>query len=253
MSAIISTPMILIARRVVVGLLLLVGACGPISARQEQAMGLQAWEAILQEQKVSSNTTYKARADRVVARLSQAAGLPNTWQVIVFADDSANAFALPGGKIGIHEGIFPLASDDAQLAAVVGHEMTHVLARHAAHRVGAAQSKEVAVALGGVLLGAAGVPGASTITQVADMGGDLLYTLPFSRDQELEADALGMDLMARAGYDPRAALTFWQHMQKADGGKGPPEFLSTHPADSKRIQALQALLPEKIRIYEQNR
>lgn len=167
-----------------------------------------------------------------------------TWEVQVFDDKQVNAFALPGGKIGVYTGLLQVATTQDQLAAVISHEVSHVLANHSAERMSEGMAAQVGV---GVASAATGVNG-----ELLGMASNVFFTLPHSRTQESEADLLGLDLMSKAGFDPRASVTLWQNMSKAGGGK-PPELLSTHPSDSTRIQQLEARIPGDLPIYEQAR
>ena len=168
------------------------------------------------------------------------------WEIVVFKDPTANAFALPGGKIGVHTGILPVAKTDAQLAAVLGHETGHVIAKHGNERMSEALGENVGLAIVGGL--AAGSANHDLIVGALGLGTQLGVTLPFTRTQESEADLIGLDLMARAGFDPRQAVELWKNMM-ASGGGAPPEILSDHPSDANRIQALQDHLPDAITKY----
>ncbi len=175
----------------------------------------------------------------------QAAGkirVPSSWEVALFESKDVNAFALPGGKIGVYSGLLKIAGTQDQLAAVVGHEVSHVLAGHSAERY----SETMASQLGGVLVQATtGVNG-----ELVSMATNAFILLPFSRAHETEADLLGLDLMAGAGFDPRQAITLWQNMARAGGGK-PPEFMSSHPSDETRIRNLSERLNSAVPIYDQ--
>lgn len=170
--------------------------------------------------------------------------VPASWEVTVFDSKDVNAFALPGGKIGVYTGLLNVAATQDQLAAVIGHEVTHVLAGHSAERY----SETMASQIGGVLVQATtGING-----DLVGMATQAFILLPFSRAHETEADLLGLDLMAGAGFDPRQAITLWQNMARASGGK-PPEFMSSHPSDETRIRNLSERLNSAMPIYEQAR
>lgn len=173
---------------------------------------------------------------------------PASWEVVVFDEDEVNAFALPGGKIGVYRGLLEVAQNQDQLATVIGHEIAHVLARHSAERVSTALATQTGLAV----VGATGAVSPQTLGLLG-LGAQVGIELPFSRTQETESDMLGLDLMARAGFDPRASVELWQRMAKAGGGKKPPELLSTHPADSTRIENLRRRLPAAIELQEQAR
>jgi predicted Zn-dependent protease len=171
------------------------------------------------------------------------------WEVAVFEDDSPNAFALPGGKMGVHTGMVKLAENQDQLAAVIGHEIAHVLARHHAERI----SHQFATQSGMQLVGAMAGPQTATKQQLMGLlglGAQVGILLPYSREQEREADIYGLDLMAKAGFDPRASVRLWQNMSAAAGPRA-PEFLSTHPAPAGRINDLQARIPQVMPLYRQ--
>jgi predicted Zn-dependent protease len=191
---------------------------------------------------ISRNATARARVFRVANRLRPIVNLPGaSWEFEVFEDKSANAFALPGGKVGINTGLLKIAATDAQLAAVVAHEMAHVTSNHAESRVQRNQTISIGSAVLGAVLG--GEENSRQVGQLAQQGGTLLFGLPFSRGQELEADRIGTIFMARAGYDPAAAITLWERMGVSQPS-GMPEFLSTHPVSSTRIQKLREFLPQ---------
>ena len=171
---------------------------------------------------------------------------PATWEVKVFDDGSANAFALPGRKIGVHTGLLDVAENQDQLATVIGHEIAHVLAKHSNERVSTNFVTQSGLQLAQV---AAGVetPAKQQLFGLLGLGAQVGVLLPFSRAQEAEADLVGLELMAKAGFDPRASVRLWQNMQ-AQGDGGQPEFLSTHPSSGRRITELNARMSEYLQI-----
>ncbi|RUR52907.1 M48 family metallopeptidase [Vreelandella populi] len=174
------------------------------------------------------------------------------WQVRVFKAEQPNAFALPGGYMGVNTGMLNIATTQDQLAAVVGHEIGHVLARHANERA----STQNATSLGlSVISSASGMqtPGGQQLMGVLGMGAQYGIALPFSRRHESEADIIGLDLMAQAGFDPRQSVTLWENMQAASGGGAPPAWMSTHPSQGQRIEGLQANMNSALATYEQAR
>ncbi|RUR39478.1 M48 family metallopeptidase [Vreelandella populi] len=174
------------------------------------------------------------------------------WQVRVFKAEQPNAFALPGGYMGVNTGMLNIATTQDQLAAVVGHEIGHVLARHANERA----STQNATSLGlSVISSASGMqtPGGQQLMGVLGLGAQYGIALPFSRRHESEADIIGLDLMAQAGFDPRQSVTLWENMQAASGGGAPPAWMSTHPNQGQRIQGLQANMDGALATYEQAR
>lgn len=243
--------------RAVICLAILCSACASgqtglgldlVSDQQTQQMGLQAWQEIRTETPVSRSRADQQRAERVAEDVLKAAGENSSaWEVVVFQGQQANAFALPAKKIGVYEGMMRLADTDAQLAAVLAHEVAHNQEAHAAERINSAMAAQAGTDLAGAVLGAAGVPAPGTVASILGAGAEYGLLLPYSRNQELEADRLGLRIMARAGYDPRAAIALWQQME-SQGGQ-PPAFLSTHPAPGQRIEQLQALMPEALATY----
>ena len=166
----------------------------------------------------------------------------------MFQGQEANAFALPGQKIGVYDGLFQYAKTDAQLAAVIGHEIAHNLEGHAAERVSTQMATEAGTSILGSVFGATGIGNSELIAAALGTGAQYGLLLPYSRNQELEADRAGLMMMARAGYDPQAAIELWQNMKQA--GAQPPTFMSTHPGTADRIAALQKLLPEARAAYK---
>jgi predicted Zn-dependent protease len=215
---------------------------------QINQMGLQAFETLKRETPVSNNSRY----NQVASCISQAiiTELGGNWEVVVFEDKSPNAFALPGNKIGIYIGMLTLVDNQDQLAAVIGHEVGHVLAKHSNERA----SQEMAVNQGMSLIQAMGSP-QSALGQTAfgllGVGAQYGILMPYSRIQESEADMIGVDLMAKAGFDPRQSVNLWQKMEQASQGRQPIEFMSTHPAHATRIQSLEQHMPQAMGLYQQ--
>ncbi len=170
------------------------------------------------------------------------------WEVTVFEEPSPNAFALPGGKIGVHTGLMEVARNQDQLATVLGHEVAHVVAGHANERVSTAFATQTGLDLAAALSGAAS-PTQRQLLGLLGLGAQIGVILPFSRTQEREADLLGLDLMAKAGFDPRQSVQPWRNMSAA-GGARPPEFLSTHPSHGTRIQELSQRMPSAALLRE---
>ncbi|WP_295792390.1 M48 family metallopeptidase [Mucilaginibacter sp.] len=171
------------------------------------------------------------------------------WEFNLIKSSEVNAWCMPGGKVAVYSGLMPLAKTDAELATVMGHEIGHAIARHSAERV----SQQMAVqGIGGAVSVASSTKSEGTqniINSLYGVGGQLAL-LKYSRDQESEADRLGLTFMALAGYDPHAALTFWQNMAAQNKGGAPPELLSTHPADATRIADIQKRIPEAMKYYK---
>jgi predicted Zn-dependent protease len=173
------------------------------------------------------------------------------WEITVFADDQANAFALPGGKIGVYTGMLDVAENQHQLAAVIAHEVAHVTARHSNERVSTNFVTQSGLQLAQIAAG-----GNSAARQqlfgLLGVGAQYGVILPFGRAQESEADLVGLDYMARAGFDPRESVRLWENMGKA-GGARPPEFLSTHPSGERRIRDLNARMTDAMALSLQAR
>lgn len=220
-------------------------------ANEMDAMGVQAFEQMKQElprsrdQGAIHSVTCVARAVTAEAKGPKA---PESWEITVFQEESANAFALPGGKIGVHTGLLDVATDPAQLATVIGHEVAHVLAEHANERA----STTFVTQSGMQIIESLSGPESATRSQamaVLGLGAQVGVLLPFNRAQEREADLIGLDLMAAAGFDPSASVALWQNMSRAGRG-GPPEFLSTHPSHASRIRDLKQRIPAATETYE---
>lgn len=184
-------------------------------------------------------------ADAIIATLPAHQG-PQRWTVGVYEDDQPNAFALPGGYVVVNTGLMRVAENQDQMATVIGHEMAHVLANHANERA-STQS------LTGTGLGVVNaVTGSDTLTQLIGAGAQYGLLLPYSRRQESEADLLGLDLMASAGFNPQASVALWQNMTAA-GGSAPPEWASTHPSSGGRTQGLQGRMDSALALYREAR
>lgn len=222
-----------------------------VPEEQVAAMGQQSWEQLRQKEPASKNAAYQRTAQQVAGRLLTAGGRnPAEWEVVVFASQEVNAFALPNKKIGVYEGMMKLAAGEAELAAVMGHEIGHVDENHAAERVNSEATTQLGIGLAGAALGATSGTDPQAIAALLGLGAQFGLLLPYSRNQELEADRLGLISMAKAGYDPRAAITLWQKMQAQ--GDRPPVFMSTHPGPDQRIQRFEQLMPEALRIYQRS-
>ncbi len=174
------------------------------------------------------------------------------WEVELFEDPTANAFALPGGKIGIHTGMLEVAVTPGQLAAVLGHEVTHVLARHGNERISSSRLAQSGMMAAQIMVGVESRE-KQALFGMLGLGMQYGVLMPFGRAQESEADEIGILLMARAGFDPRESVTLWQNMARVSRGQSPPEFLSTHPSHTTRIARLEAAMPVALRFYEQAR
>jgi predicted Zn-dependent protease len=230
-----------------------------ISEEREMEMGVQAFRGVLRGTQLNENHEINEMVHRVGQRIAEAARKPEyQWEFAVIQDDRMiNAFALPGGKVAVFTGILRLTRDDDGLATVMGHEVAHALQRHGAERMSRGILEQIAQ------VGTMAASAAGAIDPAAMQGLQSAYgvgvALPFNRKQESEADFVGLRLMAQAGYDPRAAVPFWERMSgcpKQMIGKlcfrtqnAIPEFLSTHPSDATRINQIEAWLPDAMRFY----
>ncbi|WP_370646886.1 M48 family metallopeptidase [Marinomonas rhizomae] len=218
---------------------------------QMNEMGVQSFTEMKKETPASSDAKLREQVQCVADSLI--AVLPDKyrkqdWEVVLFNDDQVNAFALPGYKVGVYTGLLKVAENQSQLAAVVGHELAHVIARHGNERVSTQLATSQALALGYQLSGEES-PEKIAIFQALGLGAQIGIILPFSRSHESEADLLGLEYMAKAGFDPRESVQLWRNMS-AGGESKTPELLSTHPSNANRIKNLQANLPQNMPIYE---
>lgn len=227
---------------------------GGVSQAQLDQLGAQAFAESKQKDKVSGDGKQNGYVQCVVTAL--VAQLPSQyrgvrWETALFVNDEPNAFALPGGKVGVNTGIFKVARNQDQLAAVIGHEIGHVIARHHEERITRQMGAQTGLSVVGALAGAAyGEGAASAVNQFGSAGAQTLFLLPGSRTQESEADVVGQRLMAEAGFDPAQAVNLWQNMMAASGGRS-PQWLSTHPDPANRIRELQRDAPALKGVYEQ--
>ncbi len=251
---------------IVLGIVIFMSACATspmgrkqfimIGDEQMNQMGVTSFAKMKTSSKVSNNP----KARRYVECVSNAIinELPvnwkkQPWEIVVFDDDSANAFALPGGKIGVHTGLLKVATNQDQLATVIGHEVAHVLSRHGAERVSQQMGLQVALqttdAISRSKMDSSGQQ--KTLMSALGLGAQFGVLLPFSRIHESEADLYGIDLMARAGFNPDQSVNLWQNMAKASGGKRPPRFMSTHPSPDNRIEKLSTYMPHAKQLQQQ--
>jgi predicted Zn-dependent protease len=250
----------------------MVWACSsvPITGRKQlnlvpddqiNAMAASAYDTVLMTNKLSKNKEQTAMIKRCGARIqkavetyfesknasSQLAGYE--WEFNLIESKEVNAWCMPGGKVAFYTGILPVCKDETGVAVVMGHEVAHAIAKHGNERM----SQAMLAQYGSVALDAALANNSAGTRQMAAMafglGAQFGALLPFSRKQESEADHLGLVFMAMAGYDPQAAVPFWQRMAEGGGGK-PPEFMSTHPSDDTRIANLKKLMPEAMKYYK---
>jgi predicted Zn-dependent protease len=230
-----------------------------ISDQQVITLSLQQYQDYINTANIITGTPEAQKVEKVGMKIANAVEtfLKNrgasseiqnyAWDFKLVEDKSINAFAMPGGKVVVYSGLLPVAQDEASLAVVIGHEIGHVVAKHAHERI----SQQLALQFGGsvaadLLKGAA----ANKIGQtVFGLGAQMGVMLPYARKQEYEADELGLIFMAMAGYDPRVAIPFWTRMAQSSQGGKIPEFLSTHPTDAKRIANMEKILPKALQYY----
>ena len=224
-----------------------------ISSDQEMQLGLTSFDQLKKETAISHDPALNAQVQRVGKRIAAVAGkdLPKAqWEFVVFESKEANAFCLPGGKVGVYTGILPITKDDDGLATVLGHEIGHAVAHHGASRMSEAVVRQGVGELAGAYVGTTQYAQyQNTFMSLYGIGSQVVVELPYSRTQESEADHIGIVYMARAGYDPKAAVAFWQRFAAYNDQQGNKnnfltKFLSTHPVDSTRIKQLQDWLPE---------
>lgn len=255
----------------IIGFLLMTCSTVPITGRHQfnmlsqqtmLSMSLQQYDQFLKENQLSKNQTQAQMVKRVGLRIQKAVEqyfaqnnksdeLSNyAWEFNLVESDEVNAWCMPGGKVVVYTGILPLTKDETGLAVVMGHEIAHAIARHGNERM----SQGLVAQMGGIALSTALETEPETTQQlwmsVYGLGAQYGLMLPYSRLHENEADHLGLIFMSMAGYDPNAAVAFWQRMSAQKGGSAPPEFLSTHPSGTKRIQNIQSLIPEAMKYYK---
>jgi predicted Zn-dependent protease len=225
-----------------------------MSTGQEAQLGLTSFDQLKKETPISKDPAANTLVQKVGKRIAAVAGkdMPGAqWEFVVFESKEANAFCLPGGKVGVYTGILPITKDESGLATVIGHEVAHAVARHGGERM----TEAMGLQLGGQILGATLSNSDPRMQAAANaaygLGAQGFVALPHSRAQESEADHIGLIYMARAGYDPQAAVAFWQRFavfEKQQGGST-PAFLRTHPTDATRIKQLEAWMPEALAQY----
>jgi predicted Zn-dependent protease len=215
------------------------------SGHEMSRMGIQSFEMLKRESARSSDASAIAYVECVAHAIIGAMDSEriDAWEVVLFDDKSANAFALPGRKIGVHTGLLAVATDQDQLATVLGHEVGHVIARHSNERVSQAQVAQATMVLASVAAQTSDMTSEQMqLLGLLGLGVQVGVLLPYSRIHESEADLIGLDLMAKAGFEPAASVTLWQNMGR--GGGSPPELLSTHPSHRTRIRDLRERIPD---------
>ncbi len=256
----------------IIGFLLIILSCTtvPVTGRSSlhilpdsevMTMSFEQYSEVLKKSKLSNDANKVQMVRRVGTRIARAseefmrdAGMESEiknfqWEFNLIQDDkTVNAWCMPGGKVGVYTGILPVTRDETGLAVVMGHEVGHAIAKHGNERMSQGLLAQLGAAGLSVALSTQPGPTSDIFMAAYGVGTNVGILLPYSRIHESEADRIGLSLMARAGYDPRAAVPFWQRMSEKGGSK-PPEFLSTHPAPETRIKQIEALIPEAMRYY----
>lgn len=223
-----------------------------IGPGEETQLGIQAFSQTKQQVPISKDAQVNALVQKVGQRIAAVADLPNAqWEFVVFESPEANAFCLPGGKVGVYTGILPITKDEAGLATVIGHEVAHARAHHGAERMSRAMVRDGLGEIATSYVGSKDPRYQAAFGSLYGLGTQIGEALPHSRTQESEADRIGLLYMARAGYDPEAAVAFWQRFAEYNRRQGgsTPAFLRTHPLDEKRIADLQSWMPQAKQEY----
>lgn len=217
-------------------------------------MGSASFEEMKTKEKISQwpaiNRYVQCVAKAITVNVPKSAH-DGAWEVVVFDSDQVNAFALPGGKIGVYTGILKVAEDQNQLGAIIGHEVGHVIERHSNERLSSNQASQMGLSLVNVLLESQNIESRNTVMAGLGLGMQYGVLMPYGRSHESEADIVGQDLMAKSGFDPAASITLWQNMAKQSAG-APPEFMSTHPSNATRIKQLTAHLSKSMPFFKQS-
>lgn len=233
-----------------------------VSEEQMQQMAQTEYKQFLDSTKAVTGTANAEMVKRIGSRISTAITKFYTdqgksdalkgfvWEYNLVDSKEANAWCMPGGKIVVYTGILPLTQNENALAVVMGHEVAHAVAEHGRERMSSEMKRQLGGTVLSLLLSSKAPETRNVFLSAYDVGTQVGFALPHSRNQELEADRLGLTYAALGGYDPREAVTFWQRMKSAGGGQKPPEFLSTHPAEENRIKQIQELLPEAMKYYK---
>jgi len=215
-----------------------------LSEGEEVALGLQAYQEVLAKETLTTNPAVNSLVQQVGSRIAAATGKNYEWEFkVVEKPGTVNAFCLPGGKVVVYSGLMPVAQDPEGLAVVIGHEVAHAIARHGGERVSKGLLANVALETVAAGMGNKDPKTVQTVTGLLGAGVAVGVMLPFSRDQESEADHMGLIYMAKAGFRPEAAVAFWQRMAAASQG-ATLEILSDHPSDARRIEQIKGWLPE---------
>ncbi|MDT8425723.1 MAG: M48 family metallopeptidase [Methyloprofundus sp.] len=218
-----------------------------MSDAEVNTMGIQAFTELKQKQPASNNKVDNDFVNCVASALLKEVG--GDWEVVVFEDKTFNAFALPGNKIGVHTGLVSLVDNADQLAAVIGHEIGHVQAHHGNERMSQEMAVQQSLSITQAIFAPTSALGQTAMSALG-LGAQYGVVLPYSRLHESEADIIGLNLMAQAGFDPRQSVNLWVKMGQASEGQAPPEFMSTHPASSTRIKDLEKNMPKALQAQQ---
>ena len=219
-----------------------------VPQEQVDEMGIQAFQEMKTKQPINRETATNSYVKCVSDAITTALGEQRSWEVVVFQSDEVNAFALPGGKIGVYTGILKVASTPDQLGAIIGHEVGHVIAQHGRERISDQVAAQGLLNLTSAMFRNKESGTYQVVMAGLGLGAQFGILLPFGRAQETEADIIGIRLMAKAGFDPRQSVELWKNMSKAGGGQ-PPEILSTHPSHGTRIETLQSHMGEALAVF----
>ncbi|MCB0271769.1 MAG: M48 family metallopeptidase [Bdellovibrionales bacterium] len=219
------------------------------TTEQENQMGEEGYEEVLKTAKITKTEPVYSILQDVGSRIAAVANRPDfTWEYNLIDEDQLNAWCMPGGKIAVYTGILPFMKNEAGMAAVIGHEVAHATLRHSGQRI--SQEMGMSVILGVVSGGLQSSQNHDQIMGLLGAGATVGVMLPYGRKHETEADLIGLQYMARAGYDPQQAISFWERFAEITKGSAPPEFLSTHPGSGTRINDLQKHMSEAVALYK---
>ncbi len=218
-------------------------------------MGSASFEEMKTKEKISQSPEVNRYVQCVASAITK--NVPKSahdgaWEVVVFDSEQVNAFALPGGKIGVYTGILKVAENQDQLGAIIGHEVAHVIEGHSNERLSSNQASQMGLSLVNVLLESQNIESRNMMMAGLGLGVQYGVLMPYGRSHESEADIVGQNLMAKSGFDPQGSVKLWQNMAKLSNG-APPEFMSTHPSNATRIKQLTAHLPKSMPLFKQTK
>jgi predicted Zn-dependent protease len=224
-----------------------------LNREQEAALGVQSYQQVLRTSQVLHSGQAVDAVRSIGQRIARVADDPGfKWEFNVIQSDQANAFCLPGGKVAVYTGILPVAKNDSGLAVIMGHEIAHAIARHGAERMAHQKLVQIGTLAAGVAISDMDPQQQRMVLGALGVGAQFGVLLPFSRDHESEADHIGLLYAAKACFDPAEAPKLWERMGQPSGGRGPAEWQSTHPSHETRIRQLNDLMPEALKLRQQN-